>query len=1369
MHVFGKIFRPYGDNLTPGNGMLYIRDGGTSSYELRPEFLEKINSCYREQIDVPYGIAGLGPDGIIPYELIDSEGLDDLFNNSVESFHEFGWCQINEVIDLYLLNYRTNREYVITTTAGTVVMEGRIITFTAPSTPQLVTIKINEYTLYYAVVKTPVATPVIIDPENGRTGLRSSYLFRCSEFKGSVPAVKCLRHTATSWEINESEDFSSEPFLVINEDNIHLTHLIASGMEYEKTYYIRAKHYSTLGYVSEWSEGVKFTIDKIVVGPPKIIYPVDVSTDNSIRLEATCTPYRPDAIGQTVTSHIATDWELALDSNFNNIYRKSYNDTTHLTQWTQTRLDFDQKYWIRCRHRNSQGKIGPWGVASSFTTCSPYITPPEINGIDTRTNPNKPNDPPTVWPSVVNIFDISDYDDNNKATYDTLPIAVIVRVYREGHTGSIYTKRYNKEDITDLTKIPIPVGVLAWNNEVKGNLGKYKLTVQYVHDRLKRDTQEVISEEGPAYIFYTEHVVVSKPSITACPDTAGWESIGIGVSHYYNGRTVNNNTQIPIYDSDHVNPNRVDYSTKTEYILESDSAGFIPNGDSTYVSTISNIDDKNIRGNEDTHTFTGKFFTPAEATSGYHYAYITVKQYSSFYKQYTGKASEVYATERKAIKLNRAGFTAGNISVSVSTRDNEKVSGTGSTNIVRIGETSPGQITGTWSMSPMPSGCSINGSATGCTISNIPHTRTAGDTFTVTCVFKHTWTGYTVTKTCTFRTPDAVVRDPILNTPELIRYNRVTITAGGFASNCEGRHTKTEWFIRKGGTPGNSNSYNGASTTNLTSITFSNLDTNCTYYIGVKFYDQWGTASRMVTKSISIPAPKVTLSRASMEKLSWNKIKLYISSGNRSHNIPTGNYSKTTWYLSTSSSLGSGDKTSELLEKTYSNLSTGYSYYGGVKIHVTDADGHEFSSDLIRISSPSYINLPNPQVVAPSIRLAKGSRWNSLVATITNRFSDNVGGTHSSTTWSGNPSRPSSSTLTTANYNGLNAGTYQVTAYVTNNYGHNSSVGRSNSVTLVKPEPYCNRVTVFDETATGFKATCSYCGCNVSSSQSRYEWKVNSGTINNNSTALYYTSGQPNRTYTVSARYCVYVDGEWFYSPWKDATARTLKPEPTLGIVNVANATTSGFDASISSYSCSTPYTASKTEWRINGVSYPSQNAAITYTGGSPNTTYTVEARFCVYVGGEWFYSPWKSNSIRTQIAGGPSRWIPGVVLGYGNKSGFKYHGGISFINDPSITSWTQGMQSCEVYEITTYSDGRTVSTSDVCNGSSQAWWPAHHAVVTKDGNGGTAGLWGHSGGFVADGGSVSKIEIYGKSLITGEYTRTLTITSWSQFESVRW
>ena len=114
-------------------------------------------------------------------------------------------------------------------------------------------------------------------------------------------------------------------------------------------------------------------ISGVVIQQPRIINPVDGQIDFQGVIQSS-----PFATTESFAGpHDASDWEIATDSEFNNIVVASYNDTANLTTFAPSGLEPNTTYYVRVRYR-SEFHLSPWSNPVRFSTPSSYIETPTI-------------------------------------------------------------------------------------------------------------------------------------------------------------------------------------------------------------------------------------------------------------------------------------------------------------------------------------------------------------------------------------------------------------------------------------------------------------------------------------------------------------------------------------------------------------------------------------------------------------------------------------------------------------------------------------------------------------------------------------------------------------------------------------------------------------------------------------------------------------------------------------------------------------------------------------------------------------------------------------------------------------------------------
>lgn len=104
-------------------------------------------------------------------------------------------------------------------------------------------------------VRYTVVQPEIIAPTYNSGGVSRSPIIQSTAFTGAG------EHIASYWEISNSFSMKNLAY-ESNKDNVSLImdNLADKGiiLEPQRTYYVRVRHESDLGFVSDWSAAVKF-------------------------------------------------------------------------------------------------------------------------------------------------------------------------------------------------------------------------------------------------------------------------------------------------------------------------------------------------------------------------------------------------------------------------------------------------------------------------------------------------------------------------------------------------------------------------------------------------------------------------------------------------------------------------------------------------------------------------------------------------------------------------------------------------------------------------------------------------------------------------------------------------------------------------------------------------------------------------------------------------------------------------------------------------------------------------------------------------------------------------------------------------------
>lgn len=177
-------------------------------------------------------------------------------------------------------------------------------------------------------------------------------------------------HLSTDWEVATDADFNNIVFSSY-EDTVNLLQIEISGLP-TGTYYTRARYNGQL--------------NTLVPEAPVILSPATNSADHTASIHFTSSAF----VTPTDDTHVSSDWELATDSYFKNVFKSVTSSTTDKTSWTATGLMPESIYFVRVRHNGALHSPGVWSQAikvrtiASYAPIQPSIVFPETNTTDTK-------------------------------------------------------------------------------------------------------------------------------------------------------------------------------------------------------------------------------------------------------------------------------------------------------------------------------------------------------------------------------------------------------------------------------------------------------------------------------------------------------------------------------------------------------------------------------------------------------------------------------------------------------------------------------------------------------------------------------------------------------------------------------------------------------------------------------------------------------------------------------------------------------------------------------------------------------------------------------------------------------------------------
>jgi hypothetical protein len=111
---------------------------------------------------------------------------------------------------------------------------------------------------------------------------------------------------------------------------------------------------------------------------PSIIKPINNSLDQLEAIIIFSSDFK--VIGDT-DEHVATSWQLAIDSEFNNIVSESLLDTINKKTWAIGNLTESSIYYLRVKHHGTKYSESNWSSSSKFTTRSYFYPIAEFSKI----------------------------------------------------------------------------------------------------------------------------------------------------------------------------------------------------------------------------------------------------------------------------------------------------------------------------------------------------------------------------------------------------------------------------------------------------------------------------------------------------------------------------------------------------------------------------------------------------------------------------------------------------------------------------------------------------------------------------------------------------------------------------------------------------------------------------------------------------------------------------------------------------------------------------------------------------------------------------------------------------------------------------
>lgn len=345
-----------------------IEHGGTSVHKIA-NAADAIGLVKNSDKGIVQGVVGLDSNGrVLPQNLplssVNAVNLQGVFN-----------IITNSTVTFTITDFDSFKDYTVMCSNGTISQSNGIVTYVANDVLGNHTFTINGRVFGFTIILAAPQKPVIAAPTLNATIYTTSYTFIASPF---VQVGDSSTHASSDWQIATDSGFSNIVFSTSN-DTVNKTSWTVTGLVDGVGYFVRTRHKASNTNSSEWSNSVDFLISVPVPVKPSVTNPTPAQTGVSVSPSFASSAFTGlvDA-----SSHASSDWQLATDAGFTNVVRNATTDAVNRTTWSVTGLANEVSYFIRVRHRSSNGKVSPWSDTVSFTTVAipvaikPTITSP---------------------------------------------------------------------------------------------------------------------------------------------------------------------------------------------------------------------------------------------------------------------------------------------------------------------------------------------------------------------------------------------------------------------------------------------------------------------------------------------------------------------------------------------------------------------------------------------------------------------------------------------------------------------------------------------------------------------------------------------------------------------------------------------------------------------------------------------------------------------------------------------------------------------------------------------------------------------------------------------------------------------------------
>lgn len=359
--------------LPPGK-VIQTTEGGTSG-TTAPQALSNLNGVPAGYLGVANGVIQLNQNSKIDGARI-PDGYASSYNGPM--IEGVTTMVVNTQAQFVITDYDVFATYNLAAISGNVSRQHNIITYTAPGAAGSGGFTLNGKSFPVTIIQTAtVQKPTIVTPHNETYTVRGNITITSSAFAiGSGSTT----HEGSDWQLATDVNFTNIIDSLTNSSSSKTAWNTTLALD-DVDYYIRVRHKGAGAYgYSAWSDIVHIqTSLNAIVARPTLNTPSYNQSQTTVSLSSSAF-----TLSSGSDTHQGTDWQLALDSNFDVVIKQTINSTFDKTTKVFHGLSPNATYYLRVRYKGTTSGYSEWSDPISFTTTSlpTYSVSPNLSSVD---------------------------------------------------------------------------------------------------------------------------------------------------------------------------------------------------------------------------------------------------------------------------------------------------------------------------------------------------------------------------------------------------------------------------------------------------------------------------------------------------------------------------------------------------------------------------------------------------------------------------------------------------------------------------------------------------------------------------------------------------------------------------------------------------------------------------------------------------------------------------------------------------------------------------------------------------------------------------------------------------------------------------